>query len=316
MPLRIVTLYCFYIHPLNLLLMRFTWRIMDHGVDTLHIILEAGVVPSSQALYIAIREEDVCFCQLLVRHGANPFLPVPDDLRDEDSDENDDDEEEDRVAAAASPFQAAARLYNILIFDYFLDLWNSKHCAATTRGRNASGDYPLHVICRDPHVSLQVILLMVARHADAVTTLSGQEHLLPFQIAAMANADLDVIFYLMKLCPDALRRFGLLPVADPVSIGNHTSSSGADDKKKPKFEGGNGTATIALEDFNALRAEKDAAVDALKSLQAEIVKLQQDLAAATTVHADKNGAVREATTQRGNEVRGLRSCREFAPSRD
>ena len=45
----------------------------------INIMLETGVVPHSQALFMAIRGENVSRCQLLVEYGGNPFLHEPDD---------------------------------------------------------------------------------------------------------------------------------------------------------------------------------------------------------------------------------------------
>jgi hypothetical protein len=111
------------------------------------------------------------------------------------------------------------------------------------------------------------MVLVVARDVDAVTTLSGQDGLFPFQIASVANADLAIILYLLNRCPDALRRFRLLTVADPVSTtGNTSSGPGKKNKEKAKLEEHDMGTTISLEDYNAirdenetLRAEKDAA---------------------------------------------------------
>jgi RNase H-fold protein (predicted Holliday junction resolvase) len=165
------------------------------------------------------------------------------------------------------------------------------------QGKKAIGDYPLHVICRDPHVSLQAIFLVVARHVGAVTTMSGgqEEGLYPFQIAAVTNADLSVIFYLLKRCPDTLVQFRLLAISDPVST-TGSASRGSEDKNKivgrMSLED-----CIALQDENeslrvekaaaraerdAIQAEKDATV---KSLQAEMALLQQTLAAAAAAAA-------------------------------
>jgi hypothetical protein len=85
--------------------------------NALIFMLETGVVPHSQALFMAIRGENVSRCQLLVQYGGNPFLHEPDDtVRHGDDDE-------DSAATAASPFLAAARLQDIMIFAHFLDLW-------------------------------------------------------------------------------------------------------------------------------------------------------------------------------------------------
>jgi hypothetical protein len=135
-----------------------------------------------------------------------------------------------------------------MIFAYFLDLWYARNGAA---GKNANGDYPLHVICRDPQVSLQVIFFMVARHFDTVTALSGQEEgLYPFQITAVANADLD-----------ALLRIRLLQVvADPVSTLN-SSKKRRRKRKKNKSKKKSKTSSeshvlgrsSSLEAYSALR---------------------------------------------------------------
>lgn len=59
----------------------------EYNYTNINILLEAGVVPRSQAFYIAIRGENVSLCQLLARHGGNPFLAVQDDTQYEDDED-------------------------------------------------------------------------------------------------------------------------------------------------------------------------------------------------------------------------------------
>jgi hypothetical protein len=125
-----------------------------------------------------------------VHYGADPFS--------EEGDENENENEKH----AASPFVAAARLSDTRIFEYFLTVWNERF--ASTGGKNGDGDYPLHVVCCDPCVSLQAIQVLVNRQADVLAMVDGEQGLLPYHFAANWGASLDVIFYLLQHCPNAL----------------------------------------------------------------------------------------------------------------
>ena len=60
------------------------------------------------------------------------------------------------AAAAASPFLAASRPPNTAIFDHLLGVWDERF-ASSNGGKNSEGDYPIHVVCCDPLVSLDVL---------------------------------------------------------------------------------------------------------------------------------------------------------------
>jgi hypothetical protein len=154
------------------------------------ILLQAGVRPSRRALDCSIQNGREQVCRLLVHYGADPFS--------EEGDENENENENH----AASPFVAAARLSDTGIFEYFLTVWNERF--ASTAGKNGDGDYPLHVACCDPRVSLQAIQVLVNHQPDALAVVDGEEGILPFHFAANWGASLDVIFYLLQHCPDAI----------------------------------------------------------------------------------------------------------------
>jgi hypothetical protein len=177
----------------------FEFAIKQTGTEGCQILLEAGI-DAYRAFHFAIRARSLSICQLLVRDDrADPFLR-------EESYENDSDDGGDGSAepdtAATSPFLAAARLSDTRLFECLLATWNERF--TSTGGKSSVGNYPLHVVCCDPLVSLQAIKLLINRNADVPAIVDGEQELLPFQIAAMWDASLDVIFYLLQHCPDAL----------------------------------------------------------------------------------------------------------------
>jgi hypothetical protein len=90
------------------------------------------------------------------------------------------------------------------IFEYFLDRWDERYAStsgAGSGGKNFAGDYPIHVARCDPNVSLQAIQVLVNRRPDALATGDGEQGLLPLHFAAMWDARLDVIFFLLQQCP-------------------------------------------------------------------------------------------------------------------
>jgi hypothetical protein len=158
------------------------------------ILLAAGMNPNSRwAWDVAINEGNEPVCRLLVEFGSDPFL----DYGLEDDDDDDD---------AASPFLAAARPSDTRIFEFFLTLWNERF--SYTHGKNSNGDYPLHVVCCDPLACLQAIKVLVDRQPEVLAVVDGEHGLLPFHFAAIWDASLDVIFYLLQHCPDALHHVG------------------------------------------------------------------------------------------------------------
>jgi hypothetical protein len=61
---------------------------------------------------------------------------------------------------------------------------------------------------RSIRVAPNDIQLLVNRQTDAVSTVDGDERLLPLHFAANWGANLDVIFYLLQHCPNALSHVG------------------------------------------------------------------------------------------------------------
>jgi hypothetical protein len=166
------------------------------------ILLEAGMDPKV-SLYCAIRVENLAICQRLVQvHEVDAFLQNEHDHENESNDDYSDDTSS-TTPAASSPFVAAARLPDTTIFEYLLAVWNERFLVSNG-GKNGDGDYPLHVACCDPFVSLQAVQLLVNRQPDALSTVDGEQGLLPLHFAAMWDASLDVIFVLLQHHPEAL----------------------------------------------------------------------------------------------------------------
>ena len=162
-----------------------------------------GGLDGRMVMYCALREQNQSIFDLMLHqpYHVDPFLQIDDD--DYDDDDNDGIVE----TTAASPFLAAARRSACTNFlQSCLDIWNLRFIS--TDGLNCNGDYPIHLVCCDPHVSLKAIQLLVRHNPDALAKADGQEGLLPFHFAANWGASLDVIYYLLQHCPDALSHHG------------------------------------------------------------------------------------------------------------
>lgn len=94
-----------------------------------------------QALRHAIQKGNKSACRLLVQYGTDPFLQDG----GEDTNEN---EEHDRLS---TPFQYAARLEDIA--DICLE--------RRQEYLSSVGEYPIHVPCRYPQVSLHAVKLLL-----------------------------------------------------------------------------------------------------------------------------------------------------------
>jgi hypothetical protein len=181
--------------------------------DCCEILLQAGMNPSSRWAWECVIQAGngpaVCrFVRLLVQFGCDPFR--------DDVDENENNKKQ-HVPAASSPFHAAARLSDTSILEYLLEIWNERF--SSTNGKNGVGDYPLHVVCCDPHVSLQAIMVLVNRQADVLAMVDGEQGLLPCHLAANCGASLDVIFYLLQQCPSALCHHGGNVTSSATNVG-------------------------------------------------------------------------------------------------
>jgi hypothetical protein len=125
--------------------------------------------------------------------------------------------------------------------------------------RNINGDLPIHVLCRDAQVPLHAICFLLEQEqqeqqqqqtrdynhhhnssgsSSMVATRSNNTqhgHYFPFRTAAMSDASLDVIFYLLQLWPDALVQ--LLPRPNSSSGGSSSSSCRVDSEQHEIGEG-------------------------------------------------------------------------------
>jgi hypothetical protein len=145
-------------------------------------------------LNLAVRLGKHSLCQLLVAHGANPFLEVP------ICDKND-----EGGASSISPFQTATQSNDTEIFEYLLGLWDESF--PSNGGKNDKGEYPVHVICRDnQHVSLSAIKVLLAMDRQLLYALDKHAGLFPFHIAAQSDASVDVIYTLFQHCADQFTR--------------------------------------------------------------------------------------------------------------
>jgi Ankyrin repeats (3 copies) len=203
-------------HHATTIFMRVTVEVAMKRGRGCQLLLDSGICPR-MSLYCAIRAKNRAQCRQLVHlYQVDPFLQKEDDETGVgDGAEHD----------PSSPFVTAARLKDTAIFEYFLGVWN--HRFTSTGGKNSDGDYPLHVVCCDPHVSLPAIVALVNHQADALAAVDGEQGLYPFHFAAMWSASLDVIFYLLQHYPDALlsHRYSGIS-ATSASAGCATSAAG------------------------------------------------------------------------------------------
>jgi ankyrin repeat protein len=160
--------------------------------------IDAGV-DKHLALREAVQENKESICHCLVELGADPFGVTCSNSTNSSP-------------CCWSPFQVAARLEDMSILRYFMGLWNVPSNAG---GKDSHGGSPIHVLCRFQHVSIQAIQLLVqefeanvskATVAAAAAAAGGAVEYahLPFHLAVMSDANLDVVFYLLRLHPDAL----------------------------------------------------------------------------------------------------------------
>ena len=147
-------------------------------------------------------------CSWLVEHGVDPFLLE----RERDGETNDHSVALDRFF---SPFQLAARHQDTSIMRFFLRLWNERF--SHNSGKDTTGNCAIHhLLCRNQHVSLESVKLVMEhsyQEADNDTTtltMDSEEGSFPFALAAISDANLDVIFYVLKHCPAALLAQALL----------------------------------------------------------------------------------------------------------
>jgi hypothetical protein len=164
-----------------------------------------------------------------------------DDDDDDEQDDHDVDDDDAAVdAAAVTPLHAAARKADAVILRLFLPFWNNhisrRRLALANDGdvdghdrdmtmmmtmMNGNVTSPLHALVCDKQVSIQAVKLLVQDFKSnvserttttgvvAVAHSSGQQQqqqrgLLPFHLAVMSGASLDVVFFLLTQHPDAL----------------------------------------------------------------------------------------------------------------
>jgi hypothetical protein len=116
--------------------------------------------------YCAIQAKKKGICLLTVRdYQVDPVRQAADAF-------------DDGNETAATPYLSAARLPETTIFEYMMQHWDERFV------KNGDGDYPLHVVCCDPCVSLQAIKILVNRNATSLAMVDREHGLLPFHYAA------------------------------------------------------------------------------------------------------------------------------------
>jgi hypothetical protein len=172
------------------------------------ILVEAGMEPTLLAWNVAIRANQLALCQLMLLAaaangdvgfgGVDLFQQQQQVQGDEDHIGNDDDDD-----YGVSPFHTAARQADTSILTLLLSFWQVRF-AASGGNKNEYGEYPIHAICRDQHVSLEAVQLLLAMQAPLA--LAKHNGYFSFEIAAMSNASIDVIYTMFQHCTDAVLR--------------------------------------------------------------------------------------------------------------
>jgi Ankyrin repeat len=206
------------------------YEIDSRNFANVELLVEAGVEPTVHTWNVAIRANQQALCRRLMvlsaaanggggggggaGCGIDPFQEYVQGYDDFD-DENVDDF---GAHTGISPFHTAARQVDTTIFKYFLIAWDERFATSTSTsaGKNEKGEYPIHAICRDAQVSLEAVQLLLAveqqkhhhRHHDQqrpaplMPLLASLQKLnglyFAFEIAAMSNASIDVIYTLLQ----------------------------------------------------------------------------------------------------------------------
>lgn len=161
-------------------------RYMPDDAGNCETLLEAGVEPSYQAMHLAIKTKKEPIFQLLVQYGVDPFRQLEDP------------NEHDGHVQAPSPFHEAAAscVDDMGIFKSLLDLWDDRFVASG--GKNANGDYVIHLLLRYPDACLPAVKLVVKRQAKYLSQKQG------FFPLGLADAQLDVIYFVLSQCANDL----------------------------------------------------------------------------------------------------------------
>jgi Ankyrin repeats (3 copies) len=185
-------------------------RSLAKAIENCELYIEAGLDAGSDlswALDYAIEKAKKSVCRLLVNSGADPFSAIYNNVEmygELYCREN-----------APSPLHCAARKTrrkHVRILEYFLQIWQERFAsssspptAARGEGKHSNGDYLIHFLCRDKFVSLKAIRLVVEEYGqvDKLKMTNKAEGLRPLLVAAMSDASLDIIFYLLKHHPNA-----------------------------------------------------------------------------------------------------------------
>lgn len=256
------------------------------GNEWVSILLEAGVATHSSScddlILLAIQAKNAFVCELLVQqYGANPFIGGR------------------SGNCRLAPLNAADGDMNIL--NLFSRLWNSNF-------DTNHGDLPMHILCRNKKVSNQAIMLWVEQHPDAlavvnddgncplhVAAISGvgssvietllraypdalevvnNEGLCPLYVAAASYlyADIDVIYTLLRACPQALGRLQLPTSPTAVEPEAVIDTQAQIESLRAEIERLRAEKDTEIE---RLRAEKDAEIDRLRAQIAEIEDAQK-----------------------------------------
>jgi hypothetical protein len=184
----------------------------EEETESLLILLEAGIRPgfrNNQALHLAIAAKNHAAGQLLLKYGSDPLLEQKSDDDDPavwnaSSDSfpanNVDWSRVNGGGPGLSPFHTAARCQegDTVMLEYLLEHCWLPRFNTTNNGVNDMGEFPIHAICRDKHVSLAAVQLLLMPGLALQAAEPNNDGLYPFQIATMSGASLDVVFTLYQ----------------------------------------------------------------------------------------------------------------------
>jgi hypothetical protein len=186
------------------------------NADICDILFQADITPTHRTLRTVTKDEHVNVWRLFVQHFD--IYPFPHDpLRCGDIDCDDE----------YSLFCLAAHQKDTELFSFFVEVWNQRFADSSSGSskRDAHGNAPIDIICRDARVSIQAVTLLVENKtftANLSTTAAHGSY--PFQSAVKAGASLDVIFYLLKHWPDALAEPLPIDRGAPTVVNNNSES--------------------------------------------------------------------------------------------
>lgn len=127
---------------------------------------------------VYFRENTLDICEALLSAGADILL---------------------QEGQSRSAFELSASFQDESLIDRFLIVWDSRF-----NGRNDEGDLPLHVAVTNSGISLPVLGALLRHNSKALSAPDGESGWLPLHLACMWDADLDVVFSIVRDFPGAV----------------------------------------------------------------------------------------------------------------